>query len=166
MHRRLTARGSLGLLAALVLAGSPAAQPVAGGFVHIAEGFTAAGAKEGIETAFRLWSAPDMAGLCAGAHADRVIALRTPTRVTLHTGRGFPLSDLKVVAVDASGTTLPRVPIQIEIDPSSPPIVDTRSDRVQDSVLVPSRSGRFRLRIATACGGRRADATITARVVP
>jgi hypothetical protein len=152
----------------LLLAAGPAATAFGAGgdFVHIAEGLTSSTAKEGITAAYRMWSRPDMEALCSGAQASRAVRLRPVlARVSLRAGHEYPLTNLRVLALDAAGTPLPRVPIEIQVEQITPAIVDTRSDRLQDAVIVPARSGEFRFRFQTVCGSSRTAATVVAQVV-
>lgn len=138
----------------------------AGDFVDIAEGLTSSSAKAGITVAYRMFSLPDMPSVCEAAHANQVVSLRAVSaRVKLQARHGYPLSNLKVVAVDASGSILPRVPIQIQVEQVSPAIIDTRSDRLQGSVVMPARPGHFRFRVKTACGSSDAQTVVVADVV-
>jgi hypothetical protein len=153
----------------LLLAWSSAvasASGAAGDFVHIAEGLTSSSAKAGITAGYRMFSQPDMRSVCEAAHADQIVSFRPVSpRVKLHVHQTYALENLRVVAVAASGSILPRVPMQIDVERVSPEIVNTRSDHLQDAVIVPAITGRFRFRFRTVCGGSAAEATVVAEVV-
>ena len=85
-------------------------------FAHLAEGLTASTEDDAIEAGYRMFSAPDFVAICTQAHADSVKRLRSLSgRVRLRVERQFDPSSLKVVALDASGSVVPKVPVAIEI---------------------------------------------------
>src|SRR2546425_792987 len=108
-----------------------------------------------------------MQSVCDKAHAQTVTQLRpTTSRVQLRVGHPFSLSRLKVIALDASGSPVRQVPIDIEVEEGWPAILDLQPDRIADASLTPLRTGRFRLRIRTIYEGKGAETVLTARVAP
>jgi hypothetical protein len=137
---------------------------VRGGFAQLAEGLTASAAGAPIEAGYRMFSAPDMARVCRNARAADVKRLRpSSSQLELRVGRPFAYSNLRLVALNASGAVLPRVPIAIESEMWSD-VLDVRSDHIGDGTVTPVRAGTIRLRFRTICDASGAETFITARV--
>lgn len=109
-----------------------------------------------------MFSVPDMPVRCA--QAEKVTRLRATTRtVQLRVGRLFPLSTLKVVALESSGSVVPQVPVAVEVEDVSPSILDFPSDHLQFGP-VPIRPGNFKFRVRTICEGTGAEIMVKAHV--
>jgi hypothetical protein len=115
----------------------------------------------------RMFAAPDLMRACRDPRS--VARLQTATRsLDLQVGERFPLSSLRVVAVNFADVAMTAVPIVIEADDFSPPVLQLRSDNpdLNQGQLYSLNSGRFRLRIRTLCGTPGAETTIRGRVDP
>ena len=136
-------------------------------FVPIAEGLTSSTLAENIRVAPRMFSAPDLVRACRDPRT--VARLETVTgTLGLQVGERFALSSLRIVAVNAADEAMPAVPIAIEAEDASPPVLQLRSDdpELQKGQLYPLNAGRFRLRIRTLCGTPGAETTIVGRADP
>jgi hypothetical protein len=140
-----------------------AAEPVRGrqdvrsDYVHVGEGLASQGPGDSIEAEYRMFSVPDFDAICGKARAADVARLRSDTpRVRVRVGERFPLRSLKIVALDASGAVLPKVPIAVEVA-IRPSLFELRSDRIADGSLTATGSGRTRFRIRTICDRSRAE---------
>ena len=129
----------------------------------IAEGYTSAFAGGPVEGAYRMFSAPDFAEVCATARADSVTSLRAAPRVDGRVGEPLPYTALKVDALDAHGVLVPRVPIGIESQVGSK-VLDTRQDHIGGSSVTPKEPGTIRVRIRTLCDAPGGEAFVTVRV--
>jgi hypothetical protein len=130
-------------------------------FWQVAEGLTARTSKPKIEVAYRMFSAPTFQKVCAAAgKPSRLVVQTAPLTLTL--GSWFPLNGLEVVAEDESGRLLPAVPLAIEVEDKSPPLLDLRPEMISDAKLMPVRAGRFQFRVRTFCPGSNVEATIPA----
>jgi hypothetical protein len=117
-----------------------------------------------MEVGFRLFSAPDFDSFCSPARATDVTQLRSSSpRIRLRVGDRFPLGSLKIVALDAAGAVLPKVPVEIEVD-ERPDVFELRSDKIADSLLTAKSPGQVRLRIRTICNGSKAETFVPADV--
>jgi hypothetical protein len=153
------------VLAAVVSAGCAARVPRA--YVRIAEAFTAPSLSEGIRVAPRMFAAPELMRACQ--YPRTVDRLEVSSReLDLQVGERLPLSTLTIVAVNAADVAMDNVPIVIEAEDFSPPVLQLRSDdpELNQGVLSSLNGGRFRLRIRTLCGIPGAETTIRGRVQP
>ena len=150
-----------------VASGAGATQPstcVRSDFGHLAEALTSSTADDGVEAGYRMFSLPDFAEVCTAAHAADVMKLRPlQPRIRVRAGDLFDPNVLRVLALDASGTIVPRVPIAVETALGSP-VLATSTPRVADGTVTPRRPGRFKLRIRTVCDAPVAEAFITVQV--
>ena len=136
-------------------------------FVPIAEALSSPTLAEGLDVAPRMFSAPDVLRACQNPRS--VARLVTATRsLQLQVGERVPLNTLSVVAVDDGGVALRNVPLVIEAEDASPPVLQLRSDDpdLNQGVLSSLNSGRFRLRIRTLCGAESVETTIRVVVEP
>lgn len=136
-------------------------------YVPIAEGLSSPTLAEGIRVAPRMFAAPELMRACRDPRS--VARLETATRfLDLQVGERFPLSSLRVVAVNFADVAMTAVPIVIEADDFSPPVLQLRSDNpdLNQGQLYSLNSGAFRLRIRTLCGTPGAETTIRGRVDP
>jgi hypothetical protein len=164
--RRLSSAGPVCWLGEVIIIASAiacAAEPARGGqdarsdYVDVGEGLSSQGPGDSIEAEFRMFSVPDFDAICRQARAADVVRLRSHTpQVRLRVGERFPLRSLKIVALDASGSVLPKVPIAVEVA-VRPSVFELRSDRIADGSLTATSPGRTRLRIRTICDRSRAE---------
>lgn len=129
----------------------------------IAEGYTSAFVGGPVDGAYRMFSAPDFAEVCAEARADAVKSLRAAPRVDGRVGEPLPYAALKVDALDVHGVLVPRVPIGIESYRWSE-VLDTRQDHIGGTSVTPQQSGTVRVRIRTLCDAPGGEAFITVSV--
>lgn len=116
----------------------------------IGEGYTATGDSKGIDAGFRAFTTPDILGICEkSAKPARLVAPRVPP--VLHVYESFPFDRLKVIAVDASGKSLPPVPIEISIDNASLFVMTSDVRASAGNWVVPIHPGDFHFRVYTAC---------------
>jgi hypothetical protein len=130
-------------------------------FGQVAEGLTARTSKPKIEVAYRMFSAPAFQKECAAAGKPSSLVVQTAP-LTLTLGNWFPLKGLEVVAEDESGQLLAAVPLAIEVEGKSPPLLDLRPEMISEAKLMPIRAGRFRFRVRTFCPGSNVEAMIPA----
>jgi hypothetical protein len=158
------------LVAVIALAGCASRaprQPQQRYYVPIAEGLSSPTLAEGIRVAPRRLAAPDLMRACRDPRS--VARLEAAMRsLDLQVGERFPLSGLRVVAVNFADVAMTAVPIVIEADDFSPPVLQLRSDNpdLNQGQLYSLNSGTFRLRIRTLCGTPGAEMTIRGRVEP
>ncbi len=134
-------------------------------YVPIAEGLSSPTLAEGIRLAGRMFPAYELMRACRDPRS--VARLETATRsLDLQVGERFPLSSLSVVAVNFADVAMTAVPIVIEADDFSPPVLQLRSGNpdLNQGQLYSLNSGPFRLRIRTLCGTPGAETTIIGRV--
>ena len=129
--------------------GNPTAA-AATAYVVIAEGLTADSADGAMVTEPRMFSTPDLPTRCS--HASSLARLAATDRVNVRIGEPFSLGALRVVALDGAGAIIPRVPVVIEVEPVSPPILDLSSERLERGPIA-MRPGAFMIRVRTICPG-------------
>src|SRR5688572_18946529 len=96
-------------------------------YVPIAEGLTSLTLAEGIRLAGRMFPAYELMRACRDPRS--VARLETATKsLDLQVGERFPLGSLSIVAVNFADAAMPAVPIAIEADDFSPPVLQLRSD--------------------------------------
>jgi hypothetical protein len=142
-----------GVLAVVGLAAVAAGCAPPRHFVRIAEGLSSPTVTEGIRVAPRMFSAPQLVEACQ--RAAPVARLRVdPVRLSLSPGNVYQLGSLTVVAVNRADVAVPGVPIVLEAEDATPPVLRLQSD---DPDLDQGRvrvigPGEFRMRIRTTCG--------------
>jgi hypothetical protein len=137
---------------AVPIAGRQRLDPDAG-YVIVGEGFSSRAPGDGIEVAYRMFSVPDFSEICHKARASEVVRLRSPLpRLRLPVGRPFVRARLKIVALDASGAVLPRVPIAVEVN-GPPNILVSPTNTNADGSLTATVPTQVRFRIRTICNG-------------
>jgi len=141
---------------------NPAATPVWWGWPTVAEAWTAANERATIDAGYRLFSAPDMAEMCARAPSPARLVEKD--RVTLYVGEWFGFSSLRIVAVDAAGRPLPPVPVMLEVEEVDPPLFRLSNDMIGYGGVTPARTGRFRFHARTICPETSADVVFPAVV--
>jgi len=141
-----------------------AAEPV---FVALAEGFTSKGKEVGIEVGQRMFSIPTFPAVCAGLQAPARLVVVAPKPLQLVRGQWFSYKRLVVLALDAAGRILPPVPIAVEVEEVTPPLLNLRSDMTADpnGKVLPIRKGSFQFRFTAICEGHSAFAVARAEVV-
>jgi hypothetical protein len=133
-------------------------------FSHLGQGVTSRVPGQTIEAAYRMFSVPDFQSICMRARAPEVTQLRSSSsRLRLRVGEPLVLRTLEIVALDTSGSVLPRVPIAIESERWAD-IFDGRSDHLADGEVMPLQPGKTRLRIRTVCEGPGAETFIDVEV--
>ena len=162
-----------GLSLLLVLLMSAGADPASAqtrrrprAFVQIAEGLTAPTLSETMRVAPRMFAASQLVAACRNPQRIRrlITAVRT---LELQVGASFPLENLSVVAINDADVGVGGVPVSIEAEDQSPPVLQLRSDDpdLNGGRIIPQGGGRFRLRIRTLCAApRAAELTITGTV--
>jgi hypothetical protein len=71
---------------------------------------------------------------------------------------------LIVVAVDQSGHVLPAVPIAVEVERKTPPLLDLAPEMISESKLMALRAGSFQFRARTFCPGFNVEVVIPATI--
>jgi hypothetical protein len=134
-------------------------------FVTIAEGLTSATLTEGIRVAPRGFTASQLVEACKDPRVvDRLEVAPNPLEMR-EDGR-YALNSLSVVAVNAADLAMAGVPIVLEAEEVSPPVVQLRSD---DADVMAGRLhavgiGSFQMRVRTMCGTPHAEKIIQGRV--
>ena len=138
-----------------------------GYYVRVAEGLTSPSLTETMQVAPRMFGASDLTEACQSP--QRIARLEAPTRtVELRVGDRLALNTLRVVAVGEAGAAVADVPVAIEVEELSPPVMQLRSDDpdLNAGRLLSVGSGRVRMRVRTLCTSTPAELNITARVGP
>ena len=142
----------------------PAAAEGSRGFERVGEGLTSADELAGLDAGYRRFTAPDMAETCDVPWPERIEVRSVPT---VTAGAWFDYAGFSVLALDRDGRVIPRVPIGLEIDAGSPPVLAMETSHwlaVRDG-LKAIRPGVFRLRVATQCAQEgRAPLSATAEI--
>jgi hypothetical protein len=138
-----------------------------GYYVRVAEGLTSPSLTETMQVAPRMFGASDLTRACQLPR--RIARLEAPTRtVELRVGERLALNTLRVVAVGDAGTAVTDVPVVIEVEELSPPVMQLRSDDpdLNAGRLLSVGSGTVRMRVRTLCTSTSAELNLTARVTP
>ena len=173
----MTARVPLFLLAAACAAGcgsrtlARVAPALATGpqpfYVTIAEGLTSPSLTEAMRVGPRMFSAYQLDTACRTPL--RIARLETAGRsFDLQVGERLALDMLRIVAVNDANVAVPDVPVAIEVEETSPPVVRLRSDDpdLDAGRLLTVGPGTFRIRVRTICVNTPAEIRITGRVAP
>jgi len=134
-------------------------------YVLIAEGLSAPTLAEPMRVVPRGFNIFQRTEVCAAVRP--VARLDTPFETLgFRVGERFPLSSLHVVAVNAANIAVRDVPLAIEAEVVSPPVVQLRSDDpdLAQGRLTPVREGRIRIRVRTICAPQPVETVLTARV--
>ncbi len=136
-------------------------------FVSVAEGLTSATLTEGIRVAPRMFAASQLVEACNTPRGVERLEV-APSRLEMTPDGRYALNTLSVVAVNAAAAAIPDVPIALEAEEITPPVIGLRSDDpdLNAGRLHAVRAGRFRMRIRTLCGGPQVEAIIRGRVSP
>jgi hypothetical protein len=116
----------------------------------------------------RLFHAPGFVNYCKGFRADAVRRLRVSaaTALRLRVGETLYLHKppvLKIVALDAKGGVLERIPVGIEARAAHGVLNENARG---EGAVTPIGVGTVRFLVSTLCQGPRAEATLTVRVLP
>ena len=136
-------------------------------FVAIAEGLTSATFTEGIRVAPRGFTSSQLVEACRDPRVvDRLEV--APDQLEMRADGRYDLNSISVVAVNGADVAMAGVPIVLEAEEMSPPVVVLRSDDPDLNVgrLRAVRAGYFRMRIRTMCGAPHAERIIQGRVSP
>jgi hypothetical protein len=96
-------------------------------FVQLAEGLTSATLTEGIRVAPRMFAASQLVEACKDPRVvDRLEV--APGRLDMEPDGRYALNSLSVVAVNAADLAMTNIPIVLEAEEISPPVVELRSD--------------------------------------
>jgi hypothetical protein len=133
-------------------------------YVQIAEGLSSPSITEGIRVAPRMFSAPQLVEACRTAVSVARLKVE-PSELILTAGNLYQLSSITVVAVDAADIAVPDVPIVLEAEDTSPPVLRLRSDDpdLDEGRIRVLGPGKFRMRIRTTCGLPQAETIVEAR---
>ena len=136
-------------------------------FVVVAEGLTSATLTESIRVAPRGFTSSQLVEACRD---PRVVARLevAPDPLEMREDGRYALNSLSVVAVNYADVAMEGVPIVLEAEEVSPPVVQLRSDNVDLNAgrLHAVRTGYFQMRIRTMCGAPHAERIILGRVTP
>lgn len=132
------------------------------GYLAIAEGLTAASAGQEMQTDVRMFSPPEMPARCE--QAAGVARLTAVEQVQLRVEEPFPLKTLNVAAFDASGAFVASVPVAIEVEQVTPPVLYFWPSRLQQGPTAHS-AGFFLFKVRTVCAGQNVEVTIRAHAV-
>ena len=134
-------------------------------FVTIAEGLTSATLTEGIRVAPRMFSAPQLSEACKDPRVVERLEV-SPERLQMAPDGRYSLNSISVVAVDRADLAMPGIPIVLEAEEITPPVIALRSDDpdLNEGRMHAVRAGRFQMRIRTICGGPQVERIIQARV--
>ena len=132
------------------------------GYIAIAEGLTADAEGAAMKAGRRLFSAPDLPALCS--RANDVARLAAVDSVMLRVDEPFDLTSLRVVAFDSSGAVVPSVPVVIEVEPVTPPVLYFFASRLEQGPTA-NAAGFFEVMVRTLCEGARATVSINARAI-
>ena len=153
--------GAVCVAPALPRAQSPRGPGVNEEFGTIAEGYTSELVGGPIEAAYRMFSAPDFAAVCAAARAGDVRSLRAArARIDGRVGVPVPYTALEVDALDALGVLVPKVPIAIESAIGSG-VLDVRQDHIGADNVTPKAPGTIKVRVRTICDAPGGETFVT-----
>ncbi|MBI4484511.1 MAG: hypothetical protein HY655_00730 [Acidobacteria bacterium] len=134
-------------------------------YVLVAEGLSAPTLTEPMRVIPRGFNIFQRTEACATVRP--VARLETPLRLLgFRVGERVPLSALNVVAVNAADVAVRDVPLAIEAEEVSPPIVQLQSSDpdLNQGRLNPIAKGRFRIRVRTICAPQPVETILTAHV--
>lgn len=158
-------RAALAVLVIVIVAGCAARSPRA--YIRVAEGLTSAHMNEAIYLALPRLDRDQVQRGCRGL--SRIARLGTPsTRMLMQVGERFALAGLSVIAVDDAGIAVAGVPLAIEAQDRTPPVLELRKEDADlaRGVLRPLNAGEFLVRIYPLCAIPAAETIINVKVVP
>ena len=136
-------------------------------FIRVAEALASANLNEGIRIAVPRLQRAVVDQSCR--LLPRIVRLEAPSlNMQMQIGDPLPLSGLSVVAVDDADVIVADVPLAIEAEDQTPPVLQLRRNDpdLGRGTLRPLNTGEFRLRIYTLCGVPGAEALMNVKVVP
>jgi hypothetical protein len=131
-------------------------------YVQVGEATTAATLTEGIRVSPRMFTANDLVDACRETRPVARLEI-VPAALELPVDGRYPLNRISIVAVNTQGVAIvPGVPIVLETEDTTPPVVQLRSDDpdFNAGVLHVVRPGNFRVRARTICGAPFAEVTV------
>jgi hypothetical protein len=132
-------------------------------YVIVGEALSSPRPVDPITFSYRMFSVPDLEPLCRRA-AD-IVRLRSEiSRLRLHVGEPFRPGSLRIVALDASGTVLPKIPLMIDVNGPQNVFARDNLQGVPDGSITPTTSTSVRFRIRTMCPGPGADTFVRADI--
>jgi hypothetical protein len=137
-------------------------------YVRVAEALSAATVNEAIRVAVPQLDPAVISQGCRLA-ARRIARLATPSlNLQMQIGEPFLLSGLSIVAIDDADLVVPGVPLAIEAQDQSPPVLQLRTGDpdLGRGALRTVNTGEFLVRSYTLCGVPGAEAIFNVKVVP
>jgi hypothetical protein len=133
-------------------------------FVQLAEGLTSATLTEGIRVAPRMFAASQLIEACKDPRVVDHLEV-APDRLNMEPDGRYALNSLSVVAVNDADLAMTNIPIILEAEEITPPVVELRSDDpdLNAGRLHAVRKGQFQIRIRTMCG-KQVEKVIQGRV--
>lgn len=136
-------------------------------YIRVAEALASSNLSEGLRVAVpRLQPAVVAQGCRMLPH---IVRLQTPSRdMQMQLGDPLLLSGLTVVVIDNADVIVPGVPLGIEAEDQTPPVLQLRAGDpdLGRGTLRPVNTGEFRLRVYTLCGVPGAETVMSVKVVP
>jgi hypothetical protein len=136
-------------------------------YVRVAEALASANMNEGLRIAVPRLDPDVISQSCR--LLPYIVRLAAPSlNMQMQIGDPLPLSGLSVVAIDTADVIVAGVPLAIEAQDQTPPVLQLRGDDpdLGRGTLRPLNTGEFRLRIYTLCGVPGAEAVMNVKVVP
>jgi len=136
-------------------------------YIRIAEALASPNLNEGLRVAVPRLQPGVMAQGCR--LLPHIVRLQTPGRdMQMQLGDPLLLSGLSVVVIDDAEVIVPGVPLGIEAEVQTPPVLQLRGDDpdLGRGTLRPVNTGEFRLRVYTLCGVPGAETVMSIKVVP
>jgi hypothetical protein len=136
-------------------------------YIRVAEALGAANLNEGLRIAVPRLQPEVIRQGCRTL--PYIVRLQAPSlNMQMQIGEPLVLSGLSVVALDNANVIVAGVPLAIEAEDQSPPVLQLRSDDpdLGRGTLRTVNTGEFRLRIYTLCGNPGAEAVMSVTVVP
>ena len=136
-------------------------------YVQVAEGLSSPTLTEGIRVAPRLFSASQLVEACKDPRIVERLDV-APNPLEMREDGRYALNTLSVVAINGADVAMANVPIVLEAEEVSPPVVQLRSDDpdINAGRLHALRTGLFQMRIRTMCGTPHVEKIILGRVSP
>jgi hypothetical protein len=148
--------------AAAPLGGSQGPPPLAD-YVIVGEALSSPRPEDPITFSYRMFSVPDLEPLCR--RAAEIVQLRSEiSRLRLHVGEPFRPGSLRIVALDASGTVLPKIPLMIDVNGPQNVFARDNLEGVPDGSITPTTPTSVRFRFRTICPGPGADTFVPADI--
>jgi len=136
-------------------------------FVQVAEGLSSPTLTEGIRVAPRMFAASQLVEACKDPRVVERLEV-APNPLEMREDGRYALNSLSVVAVNGADVAMAGVPIVLEAEEISPPVVQLRSDDpdLNAGRLHALRAGAFQMRVRTICGTPHAEKVIQGLVTP